>query len=85
MPTSVVLIRYGPHPAAGRRLIDCLLGAETERRLAETAAHMPLRPGVETPANVRPVEAIRAMEVDYRAIAEAMERIQPWLREWAGL
>ncbi len=85
MPTSVVLIRNGPHPEAGRRLIDCLLGAETERRLAETAAHMPLRPGVETPAGVQPVEAIRAMEVDYRAIAAAMERIQPWLREWAGL
>ena len=53
--------------------------------MAESAAHMPLRPGVATPDGVLRVSDIRAMEVDYARVAEEMERIQPWLRQWAGL
>jgi len=85
MPTVVVLIRGGPHPQAGRKLIDCLVSEEVERRMAESAAHMPLLPDVAVPEGVRRVESIRAMEVDYRAVSDEMERIQPWLREWVGL
>ena len=85
MPTAVVLMRGAPHPEAGRQLVDYLLSAEAERRMAEAAAHMPLRPGVETPPDVRRVSDIRAMEVDFARVAEEMERIQPWLRQWAGL
>ena len=85
MPTAVVLLRGGPHPEAGRKLVDALLSAETERRLAESAAHMPLRPGVATPTGVRSISEIKAMTVDYGRVAEEMEKIQPWLRQWAGL
>jgi iron(III) transport system substrate-binding protein len=85
MPTSVVLMRGGPHPDAGRRLVDFLLAPEVEERLAASAAHMPLRPGVPVPANVRNVSEIRSMEVDYRRLATEMERIEPWLRQWRGL
>jgi len=85
MPTSVLLLRGGPHTAEGKKLIDFLLGAETERRMAESAAHMPLRAGVPTPSSVRRVSEIHAMTVDYARIASEMERIQPWLRTWAGL
>jgi len=85
MPTTVVLIRGGPHSEEGKRLIDYLLGAEVERQMAESAAHMPLRAGVPTPANVRTSADIRAMDVDYAQVASEMERIQPWLRSWVGL
>lgn len=85
MPSVAVLIKGGPHPRAGRRLIDCLLSGEVERRMAERAAHMPLRPGVRAPTGVRSVERIRAMKVDYAEVARTMERIQPWLRQWVGL
>ena len=85
MPTVGVLLRGAPHPHEGRRLIDCLVSVEVERRLAMRAAHMPLLPGVPATEGVRPVESIRAMAVDYRAVAREMERIQPWLREWVGL
>ncbi len=85
MPTSVVLIRNGPHRDDGKKLIDFLLSAETERRMAESAAHMPLRAGVPTPAGVRRARDIRAMTVDYARIASETDRIQPWLRTWAGL
>ncbi len=85
MPTTVVLMRGGPHGETGRKLVDYLLSAETERRMAASAAHMPLRAGVSTPGSVRRVSDIRAMEVDFARVASEMERIQPWLRSWAGL
>lgn len=85
MPTSVVLIRGGPNPDTARRLADFLVSPEAERLMAESAAHMPLHAGVPTPPNVKPVGEIKAMAVDYGAVAAAMDRIQPWLREWTGL
>ena len=92
MPTAAVVIHGAHHPKAARALIDCLVSADTERRLAADAAHMPLLPGVELPhsasggeSTVRPVQGLRAMKVDYRAVAQAMERLQPFLRQWAGL
>ena len=85
MPTSVVLMAKGPNPEAGTKLVDFLLSPESERRMAESAAHMPLRAGVVTPSGVRSVADIRAMDVDYGRVAEEMENIQPWLRQWAGL
>ncbi|MGD8863029.1 MAG: extracellular solute-binding protein [Myxococcales bacterium] len=85
MPTVAVLIENGPHPEAGRRLIDCLVSAEVEARLAREAAHMPLRAGIDVPDGVRGASGLRAMEVDYDQVARVMERIQPWLRDWVGL
>jgi iron(III) transport system substrate-binding protein len=85
MPTSVVLIARGPNSENGKRLVDYLLSGEAERRLAEAGAHMPLRAGVPTPQGVLRVSEIRAMAVDYARVAEEMERIEPKLRQWAGL
>ncbi|HSB60221.1 MAG TPA: extracellular solute-binding protein [Vicinamibacteria bacterium] len=85
MPTAVVLMRGGPHPGAGKALVDYLLSAEAEQRMAEAAAHMPLRADVPTPRDVRRVSDIRAMDVDFARVADEMERIQPWLRRWVGL
>jgi iron(III) transport system substrate-binding protein len=84
MPTAVVLMKGAPHPDAGERLIDFLLTAEVERKMAETAAHMPLRTDVQVPG-VRRAADVRAMQLDYERVATEMERIQPWLREWVGL
>jgi iron(III) transport system substrate-binding protein len=85
MPTSVVLIRGRPHRESAKKLVDYLLSAEVERHMAETAAHMPLRAEVPAPVNVRAASDLRAMAVDYSRVATEMERIQPWLRQWAGL
>jgi iron(III) transport system substrate-binding protein len=85
MPTAVVLMRGAPHPEGARQLVDYLLSAETEAQMAEAAAHMPLRAGVKTPPLVRSVSDIRAMDVDFGRVALEMQRIQPWLRQWAGL
>jgi iron(III) transport system substrate-binding protein len=85
MPTAVVLMRGGPHKDLGKKLVDYLLTKQVERRMAELGAHMPLRAGVATPANVERVSDIRAMQIDYARVGAEMERIQPWLRQWVGL
>jgi len=85
MPTTVSLMRGCPHPDAGKKLIDYLLLPEVERRLAEAAAHVPLRAGVQTPAGVRRAGDFKAMQVDYSRVADEMEHMQPWVKSWVGL
>ncbi len=85
MPTSAVLISGGPNTPAGRALIDCLLSPQVEEQMASNGAHMPLRDGVETPTGLRRASELRAMNVDYRKVADEMKRLQPWIREWVGL
>ena len=85
MPTAVVLLNGAAHPEQGRRLVDFLLSGRAELAMAERAAHMPLRSDVTPPAGVPRVSDVRAMAVDYAVLGEVMERVQPWLRSWAGL
>ena len=85
MPTTVSLLRGSPHPDAGKKLIDFLLKSEVERRLAETAAHVPLRPGIPTPPGVKRASDFEAMTVDYARVGDEMERMQSWLKGWVGL
>lgn len=85
MPTTALLIKGGPHPETGRKLIDYLVTPDVERRMADSAAHMPLRPDVPVPKGLKRVSDFRAMQVDYARVATDMERIQPWLRQWVGL
>jgi iron(III) transport system substrate-binding protein len=85
VPNAVVLIQGGPHPAAGKRLIDYLLSRETEHKLARSdAAQIPLHPGVETPPGVPRLETLKVMRVDYAAVAAKMQAIQPLLADWVG-
>jgi iron(III) transport system substrate-binding protein len=86
VPNAVVLIKGGPHPEAARKLIDYLLSAETERKLAlSDAAQIPLHAGVETPPIVRKIETMKTMKCDYAAVAHKMREIEPLLKKWVGL
>ena len=84
VPNAVVLIKGGPHPDAARRFIDYLLRAETELALAKSAAaQMPLRPGVTPPSDVPPIGSIKAMDVNYAKLAEALQKLsRGFLKEW---
>lgn len=76
MPNLVSLIRGGPHPENGKRLMDYLLSPEVERRLAESdAGQMPLHPGVPVPPNVRPVKSLKPMTLDYASAAARVEEV----------
>jgi iron(III) transport system substrate-binding protein len=85
IPTAVVVLRGSPHPEEARRLVDYLVSAEVEKRMAESAGHMPLREGVEVPAAIRSAASLKTMQVDYGRVASEMEAQQPWLRQWMGL
>jgi iron(III) transport system substrate-binding protein len=85
MPTSIVILRRARHANAARALVDYLASSETERYLVEHGAHLPLQPGVAAPPALSTGGELRAMKVDYGELAVTIERIQPWLREWAGL
>ena len=85
VPNAVLLIKNGPHSEAGKKLIDYLLSRETEKKLAYSdGAQIPLHPGVETPPDVRRLETLKIMKVDYARVAAKMEAIQPLLRDWVG-
>jgi iron(III) transport system substrate-binding protein len=85
VPNAVLLIKGGPHPEAGKKLIDYLLSRDTEKKLAYSdAAQIPLHSGVETPPGVRRLETLKVMRVDYAVVAAKMQAIQPLLRDWVG-
>ncbi len=84
MPTVVMLLK-GPHAVEGRHLVDFLLSSAADQRLVDRASHLPLRPDVRAAPGGLRARDLRAMPVDYARVADAMERLQPWLREWAGL
>lgn len=86
VPNAAVLIRGGPNPEAGMRFIDYLLGAETERALAESeAAQMPLRAEVPVPSHVRLLSDIQPMDVNYPRLADRLEELSDgFLLDWVG-
>jgi iron(III) transport system substrate-binding protein len=83
IPNSLMLIRGGPHPANGRKLIDWLLRPAIEERLARgPTAQIPLRPGVPVPENVkRPDQVGKAMAVDFRTVGREYDRWVDHARE----
>jgi iron(III) transport system substrate-binding protein len=85
LPNAVALIKGGPHPENGKKLIDYLLSKSTERKLAfADCAQIPLHAGADTPPEVRRIEDIKPMRVGYADLARKMEEIQPFLKEWTG-
>ncbi|MFQ5844063.1 MAG: extracellular solute-binding protein [Planctomycetota bacterium] len=82
IPNSLMLIRGGPNPDAGKKLIDWLLRPEVERMLAESAtAQIPVRSDIPVPPHVkRPREIGKIMEVDFEAVGRDVDRWVAHLR-----
>jgi iron(III) transport system substrate-binding protein len=82
---AVALIRGGRHPDTARRLIDYLLSAETQRKLAfSPCAQTPLSRGVKVPSTVRRIEELRVMPVSYSEIRQRLEGLRPGLKAWSS-
>ena len=83
VPNAAVLIARGPNAENGRKFIDYLLTAEVEKALAASAAQMPLRPAVPVPADVRRVDEIKTMKVDYAKLGARLEELsRGFLKAW---
>ena len=85
LPNAVALIRGGPHSDNGKKLIEYLVSKETERKLAfADCAQIPLHPGVATPKEIKPIEQIKTMKVNYADLGAKLQAIQPILKQWVG-
>jgi iron(III) transport system substrate-binding protein len=72
LPNTLALIKGCPHPEAGRRLIDYLLSAEVEARLADgPSAQIPLHDQATKASRVCDLKNIRQMEIDFAQAAAA--------------
>ena len=85
LPNAVALIRGAPNPENGKKLMEYLVSSESERKLAFAAcAQIPLNPGVRTPPEIRPIDQIKSMKVNFADLGAKLQAIQPVLKEWAG-
>jgi iron(III) transport system substrate-binding protein len=87
IPNTLALIKGGPNPTGGKKLIDHLLSAETEKRLAEGGGYqIPLNPKVEFKAHaaLQGLKGIKPMEVDWETAAEKWDEVQAFLRDEFG-
>jgi iron(III) transport system substrate-binding protein len=82
IPNTLCLIKGSPNPAEARRLLDHLLSAEVETRLAEgRSAQFPVNPQVKTTSRAAPPAETRWMETDFAAAAEQWPAAAEFLRD----
>ncbi len=84
IPNTAALVKGGPHPAEGAKLLRWLVSKENEARLAASrAAQIPLRPGVTLPKRPqlkwRPGVDFKTMPVDWHAVGDNVDRWAGWL------
>jgi len=74
LPNTVSVVKGAPHPREAFELVNYLLSAEVEKRLAQgPSAQIPLNRTVGPVARVRGPSQIRAMRVDFQAAAAAFD------------
>lgn len=81
-PNTVALVKGGPNPANGRKLIEYLLSAATEQKLAKIpSAQMPVRDNLEPYSELFDRRKIRAMTIDYAEMGKWLESIKKIMYE----
>jgi len=74
IPNTVCILKDAPHPDAAQQLVDYLLSEEVERKLASfDGAQIPLHDALQGEPHQLPLERMRRMEVDYRAIGAEID------------
>jgi iron(III) transport system substrate-binding protein len=84
IPNTVAILRGCPNLGGARRLVDYLLSAEVEKRLAESDSHqVPLNPEVKAklPPEIQTPKTVRAMKVDFAEAAELWDKVQTFVRQ----
>lgn len=82
IPNTLALVRNCPHPEAGKKLMDFLLGPDIENTLAVgRSAQIPVRPtGVRSKCGINPGN-VRLMPFDYEKTAATMEMSARFLQD----
>lgn len=82
IPNTVVLIKGGPNPENGRKLVDYIASREVEARLAKIkGAQMPLRSGIDPYSPEFDGTKIKTMKVDWEKAADALEETTQFVLE----
>jgi iron(III) transport system substrate-binding protein len=82
MPNTIARLKGGPNEANARALLDYLLGGDAEAILAaHERGHVPLRPSVPHPADVRIPGEFKPMQVDLASAAARAEASGEALRQ----
>ncbi len=86
IPNTLSLIKDSPHPKEAEKLLDYLLSAEVERKLAVgPSAQIPLQSGVPASERVKTPAQVKAMEVDWSAAAAKWDEVSHFLQtEFTG-
>ncbi|HEX4413517.1 MAG TPA: extracellular solute-binding protein [Lacipirellulaceae bacterium] len=81
IPNTLALIKNSPHEKEAEKLMDYLLSADVEARLAAgPSAQIPLRPGVAASKKVKTPKEVRAMNVDWTAAAAKWDATAEFLK-----
>lgn len=84
IPNTLAILKGAPNPTGARRLIDYLLSADVEKRLAEGESHqVPLNPEVkaELPPQIETPKTVRAMPVDFDKAANLWAEVETFVRQ----
>jgi iron(III) transport system substrate-binding protein len=83
IPNTVAILKGAPDADGARKLVDYLLSAEVETKLAEGGSHqMPLNPEVKAklPEALAGLRTAKRMDVDFGKAAALWDEVQTFLR-----
>jgi iron(III) transport system substrate-binding protein len=84
IPNTLAVVKGAPNPDGAKRMIDYLLRAETEAKLAEGGGfQIPLNPKVSAklPASLLVPSQVKPMAVDFEKAADLWDDVQAFLRD----
>jgi iron(III) transport system substrate-binding protein len=87
IPNTLAVVKGCPNPAGAKRLVDYLLSAEIEAKLAEGPSHqIPLNPKVKAklPPSLATPEQVKLMRVDWEKAADQWKESQHFLADEFG-
>lgn len=84
LPNTLALVKGGPNPDGGRKLIDFLLSQTVEEKLAQGGGYqIPLNPALadaKLPDAILPPQRVKRMEADFEKAADLWDEVQAAMR-----
>lgn len=81
IPNTIAQIRGGPHPAAGRKLLEYVLSPAVETALAAgPSGQIPVREKLVGPPGLADASRVRRMEVDFEQAADVWDAVAKYFK-----